>query len=384
MKRKLSIFVIMMLVFSLGFGSAYVYGASLGDIKTDIRDQQAKLKEGQKKESALSKDIRELEIEIGKLVNSIEALQSKIDSTEDKIAIAKVELEKSEREVEEQNDNLNSRLRTMYKHGSIGFLDVLLGSGSISEFISNVDMVKKIYTSDKDVLSALQDEYDAIEKQKNELTALEKSLKEDKATQATEKAELSANKSAVAKKKANVVASNEALEDNIADLNAEADRIQAIIDANEGKNNNNGGGSSGGDGGSSGGGGKFAWPVPSSHRITSAYGWRNCPFHGREFHSGIDIGASYGKSVVAVSGGSVIFAGYLGSYGNTVIVSHGNSLYTLYAHNSSIVKWSGSVSRGQTIARIGSTGSSTGNHSHFEVRKGGNSHGNHTNPWNYL
>ena len=81
----------------------------------------------------------------------------------------------------------------------------------------------------------------------------------------------------------------------------------------------------------------------------------------------------------------VIYSGWLGSYGNAVIISHGNSLYTLYAHNSSlVVSYGAKVSRGQKIARVGSTGSSTGNHSHFEVRKGGNSHGNNVSPWPYL
>lgn len=132
-------------------------------------------------------------------------------------------------------------------------------------------------------------------------------------------------------------------------------------------------------------GGKFAWPVPGNTRISSPYGWRQCPFHGREFHSGIDIPAPMGTSVVAAANGKVVSSGYQGSYGNCVIISHGNGLFTLYGHNSSLKVRNGEkVKKGQPIAGVGSTGSSTGNHLHFEVRKGGNSHGNHSSPWDYL
>lgn len=132
-------------------------------------------------------------------------------------------------------------------------------------------------------------------------------------------------------------------------------------------------------------GGEFLWPVPGVTRITSEYGMRNCPFHGREFHSGIDIAASSGKSVVAAADGTVVLAGYNGSYGNCVIISHGSGLFTLYGHNSSLLTTKNQkVKKGQKIAKVGSTGASTGPHLHFEVRSGGNAHKNHVSPWKYL
>lgn len=132
-------------------------------------------------------------------------------------------------------------------------------------------------------------------------------------------------------------------------------------------------------------GGKFAWPLPGYTRLSSKYGWRTCPFHGREKHSGLDIPAPFGTSVLAAASGSVVTASYQGSYGNAVVVSHGSSLYTLYGHNSSLlVKVGDKVRKGQPLARVGSTGSSTGNHCHFEVRKGKNAYGNDVDPWTYL
>lgn len=129
----------------------------------------------------------------------------------------------------------------------------------------------------------------------------------------------------------------------------------------------------------------FAWPVPGHTRISSEYGPRNCPYHGRETHSGIDIPAPTGTTIVAAQGGRVVEAYHNSSYGNMVVINHGSGLYTLYGHNSRLlVKKGQGVSKKQAIAKAGSTGNSTGPHCHFEVRKGGNSHSNHTNPHKYL
>ena len=132
-------------------------------------------------------------------------------------------------------------------------------------------------------------------------------------------------------------------------------------------------------------GGKMKWPLPGHKNISSNYGYRNCPFHGRELHSGIDIPAPQGTAIKAAAGGKVVLAGRNGSYGNCVIISHGKSVWTLYGHASSVsVKKGQEVKAGQTIAKVGSTGNSTGNHLHFEVRKGSNQHKNSTSPWNYV
>lgn len=120
-------------------------------------------------------------------------------------------------------------------------------------------------------------------------------------------------------------------------------------------------------------GGEMAWPTPSSHIVTSPFGYRIHPIYGYpKMHTGIDIGASYGSTVVAASSGTVISAGWGGGYGNCVMIDHGGGIVTLYAHNSSLAVYTGQhVKRGQTISYVGSTGASTGAHLHFEVRKTG-------------
>ena len=125
--------------------------------------------------------------------------------------------------------------------------------------------------------------------------------------------------------------------------------------------------------------GTYIWPV-SSHRINSYFGGRKI-FGSYSYHSGLDIHASYGEAVHAADGGTVTFAGHKGSYGNLVIIRHDNGVETYYAHNSSLVVSAGTkVYQGQTIAKAGSTGRSTGVHCHFEVRVRGTA----VNPLNYL
>lgn len=134
------------------------------------------------------------------------------------------------------------------------------------------------------------------------------------------------------------------------------------------------------------GNGIFAWPVPSSNRITSDYGWRSSPiFGGSEFHKGIDIGASGGAAIVAADSGVVLLSYYSSSFGNTVVVNHGSDIMTLYAHMSSRAVSAGqTVARGQTLGGVGSTGWSTGNHLHFQVTNRGDIYNGHVDPNIYL
>lgn len=381
MKKTLTIITTLLLVFTMAFGTAAAYASNeseLKDVKNEIEDKEQELEDGKKEEKRLAEEIEELEVRISESENKLAQLNSDIKKTEKKIVKATEDLEKAEAEVAEQNENLNGRLRAMYKNGSVGFIDVLLSSGSVSEFIMNYEMVKKIYSSDKSILEELQANYDLINQKKQELDNLQAGLVNQKQDQLALQDELEADKAAVAKKKGVVAANNEALEDNIADLKAEAANIEALIQKDQQSSG------SGGSGGAEYTEGQFTWPVPGWTRVSSDYGWRVCPFHGNEFHTGIDIPAGYGEPVVAAASGTVISACYQGSYGNAVLISHGGGLYTLYAHNSSLTVYPGQqVSKGQQIARIGSTGSSTGNHSHFEVRNGA-SYGSDVSPWGYL
>ncbi|MBO7333692.1 MAG: M23 family metallopeptidase, partial [Lachnospiraceae bacterium] len=129
-------------------------------------------------------------------------------------------------------------------------------------------------------------------------------------------------------------------------------------------------------------GGMFAWPCPGYIRITEEFGWRTNPFSGRsEFHSGLDMGAPAGTAILAAYDGVVVASAYNWSMGNYIMIDHGDGLYTIYMHASKLYANSGDiVVKGETIAAVGTTGSSTGNHLHFGVRL----NGQYVSPWNYF
>ena len=192
------------------------------------------------------------------------------------------------------------------------------------------------------------------------METLQAELSESKSVAEESKSELESSKATVEKQKAEISASNSETQEMLDSLKADAAAMsQNAVEKGSSSST------------SSYTGGAMAWPVPSvgTSNITSIFGWRTHPIFGvGRGHTGVDIGASYGSSVVAANPGKVIYAGWYGGYGNCVQIDHGGGVVTLYGHNSSLnVRVGQQVSRGQTIAFIGSTGYSTGPHCHFEV-----------------
>ena len=352
MKRKTAIIISIILIICLCFGASSVYAKTLSELQDEIEQKQEDLEKGKKKEKDLSAKISALE-------KDIYALNAQIEVSEKELKKLKKELKEAQEKVDQQNEDLSNRLRIMYKNGSVGFLDVLMNSNSFSEFLTNMDLVEKIYASDKDVLEDLQKAHDEIEKKKNKVEKLTKELKSSKKAAESSMATVEAEKKEIAADNKKTAAM---LDDLEGEAEAEAARLAAAAQS--------GGTSSSSS--SSYEGGAFAWPVPSSHNISSGYGWRICPFHGREFHGAIDIAASGGAPIVSVAAGKVISAGWNGGFGNSIKVDHGGGLVSMYNHCSSFAASVGqTVKKGQTIAYVGTTGSSTGNHLDFRIFQDG-------------
>ena len=352
MKKRSSIIISFMLIFCLCICTSGVYAKSLTELQDEIEQKQEELEKGEQKEKDLSKKVNSLE-------GDIFALNEQIKISEKQLKKLKKDLKKAQAKVDKQNEDLSLRLRAMYKNGSVGFLDVLMNSNSFSEFLTNMDLVEKIYASDKDVLEELQDSHDKIEKKKNKVEKLTKDLKSSKQTAESNMRTIEAEKQKIAADNEKTAAM---LDDLEGEAEAEAARLAAAAQSGQTSSSSS----------SSYGGGAFAWPVPSSHNISSGYGWRICPFHGREFHGAIDIAASGGAPIVASADGEVISAGWNGGFGNSIQVDHGGGLVTMYNHCSSFNASVGQkVSKGETIAFVGTTGSSTGNHLDFRVFQDG-------------
>lgn len=370
MKKIIIYSLLTILVISFyNLGITYGAGASedkLSQVNSEISETQKKLNEGKAIETTLNKEISSLENQINKTQNEIEALKGNIVATEVKIQEALNQLSKTEEEMKLQSGQLSTRLRTMYKNGGVGVLDVILGSDSISDFMTNMDMVQRIYESDKKVLKAMETQHSVIAAQREYLLSLQRELEEDKNQEADKQYSLQASRSEVTVKKKEVSSNNKALQEQINALYAEANRLTKEIQGLQG----------GGDYS----GGIMTWPVQG--RISSPFGYRIHPIlKTKELHTGLDIAAKSGTTVVAANSGNVIKAGWNNSYGNLLMIDHGGGIVTLYAHNSSLLVKAGDVvSKGQAVSKVGSTGMSTGPHLHFEVRV----NGQYKNPMDWL
>lgn len=362
-KSRFAMIVAILLMLTFAVETSLASAATLSQIRNNIKNKQQELNESRAKEKSLGDQVNSLEQQINSKQSDIDELEASISEAQAKLETLEEELAVAEEKVNTQNENLNARLRNMYKNGSVGFIDVLMDSGSFSEFLNNLSLVEKVYTSDQDVLEELQKAYDEIDAKKKEIETLQAELSESKATMEEQKSSLEADKASVEKKKSEIAADS-------AETQRELDKLEADAQALTSSIRNSGSSSSS----SKYNGGIMAWPVPSCHTVSSGYGGRIHPTTGKyKFHGGLDIPGSYGSAIVAANSGKVIWAGNRGdSYGNYVIIDHGGGVSTLYGHSSKVLVSTGqSVSRGQRIANVGSTGRSTGPHCHFEVRING-------------
>lgn len=362
-KSRFAMIVAILLMLTFAAETSLASAATLSQIRNNIKNKQQELNESRAKEKSLGDQVNSLEQQINSKQSDIDELEASISEAQAKLETLEEELAAAEEKVNTQNENLNARLRNMYKNGSVGFIDVLMDSGSFSEFLNNLSLVEKVYTSDQDVLEELQKAYDEIDAKKKEIETLQAELSESKATMEEQKSSLEADKASVEKKKSEIAADS-------AETQRELDKLEADAQALTSSIRNSGSSSSS----SKYNGGIMAWPVPSCHTVSSGYGGRIHPTTGKyKFHGGLDIPGSYGSAIVAANSGKVIWAGNRGdSYGNYVIIDHGGGVSTLYGHSSKVLVSTGQrVSRGQRIANVGSTGRSTGPHCHFEVRING-------------
>lgn len=341
----------------------------LDDVNKQINETKEALEESKSQEKDLATQIVELDEQINEKEASIAQLEVEITDTKEKIDVKQVELDEKQEQIGEQSDDLNARLRAMYKNGEVGYLEVLLGSSSFSELMNNIDMISRIYEMDEEYLNLLEEQYNQIAAVKGELEDLKEDLSNQQNELEQQKASLSEDKSQAQAMREEILVDIDEYEKMIDDLNATAEEITSLIRASSSTNTTFVGGT-------------FICPAPQYTRISSPYGYRIHPITGtRKMHTGIDFASAMGTKCVAAGSGTVIFAGWYGGYGNAVIIDHGGGITTLYGHNSALLVSKGQyVTQGEQIAKIGSTGNSTGPHCHFEVRI----NGSHTNPASYL
>lgn len=311
----------------------------------------------------------------------IELINEQIDVYTGLIEDKAEELEKAEAAEQAQYELYRKRVRAMEEEGSYTYLDILFQCHSLSDVLSAIDMIGEIMDSDKRLFEEYKAARENTEQVKAEYEATLAQLSDKQETLEAEKAELEeqiaaavevinqlqddidAAKAEYAKAAAAEAAAQASINAIIAQMQAEEEAARQEAAQNNQQYTGTGSTATG----------TYIWPCPSSTYVTSAFGMRDHPLFGDERpHSGIDIAGSAGSEVLAADSGTVAVATYSSSYGNYVTIYHSNGDYTLYAHMSSLAVSAGqSVTQGDVIGYVGSTGWATGPHLHFEIRVNG-------------
>ena len=394
MKKKIiSILAIFMIFCTTNYT---VFAITSADYKQKANEAQNQSNTAKQQLEQVEGQINSALQEIEDLNNSIDGIEEEVNSLSKEINNLNTSIQEKEKDLKEKQKLLDERLSAAYMNSNNTYLEALF-SGGIINFISNYDMIKQIAEYDTNLMNEVKNTKQELE---NEKTKIE-NVKTEKEAKSTELKKLKSNKEAkvtsltdeqkqiqsqieeydnqmkILQKKERELSAKEEKEAKEAE---ELAKKNSSSNSNAGNSSNKGSTSNGGSTST----GRFQWPAPSSRNITSKYGYRIHPISGtRKLHAGIDIGAAGGANIVAGDSGTVMLSsfGYNGGYGNYIIINHGNGVTTRYAHCSNLYVSTGeTVTKGQVIAAVGSTGASTGNHLHFEVRINGES----KNPMDYL
>lgn len=371
---KISMFVLSacILTFSANAGELEEYRKNYERIVYDENERREELENNYDAQNDIKKEIYDLDMRLSEAQIDIDNTEKEILDVLMEIDEARKKLEEAEEKRQSLNERASDRLRFIYENGELDPLEIAGECGSISNYARYRQYAEDIMKYDAELLEelkaneeCLREELERIEERSEAKTALEKFKTEkefEMAVMYEEKNRLLEEYRQDAKRAEKELAELEEAADKVYDIIVNIEKNKEFVDTYTG--------------------GELEWPVEGRYYVSSGYVGRISPVgNGYEFHTGIDIPAPEGYEIRAAEDGTVINAGWINGYGNTVIIDHGGGISTLYAHNSSVEVENGqSVHRGDVIALCGSTGYATGSHCHFEVRV----NGEHTDPWEYL
>lgn len=380
------------------------------EIESNIEDTEEILRELESLKSDTNAYILAMDDKLNEITAYIDNLNEQIEDKKLEIEQINVTLTNQEQDINSQYEAMKKRIQFMYENGQTEYLELILNSGSISDFLNRAEYMSKITEYDRNMLNKMKETKEQIEitkqtleQEQANLDSLMASAEEEKAAveklvdekskllEATEakissaeteidqmQGEIAASKAIVAeleelerKQKEEEERKRKEEEERRKQAEQNGQKVETPVNTAPKYE-----------------GGQFLWPVPGWYTITSEFGWRVSPdIAGKpgsgqsEFHSGLDIAAPNGTNIIAACGGTVAWAYKSASAGNWIGIDHGNGLFTVYMHMSKFnVSQGDVVQAGDVIGFVGSTGWSTGNHLHFSVRL----NGEYVNPHNYL
>ena len=355
------------------------------ELQQKLQSARAKIAAAKKQKATLNEQIGTLDGRLAAIQKKLDGLGGQIAAVGEKLSVTrekldvlrkelrlkKLELEAAQAELELEQRNFAERAVLSYKSDDLDYVDVLLASSDFEDLISRVNVIHDLLGGNNTLVGGLETARDEVDAEKDAIARREGAVADAARVLQEKTDELAALRAAQAASQAAALAVRrqkagalKGVNQDLAELERQEDQILAESQALTGVIT--------GSSGSGQGTGSLIYPVNGP--ITSPFGWRIHPILGyKKFHTGVDFGVGYGTPIRAADSGTVIYATWMGGYGNVIIVDHGDGLSTLYAHQSSLAVGTGArVTRGQTVGYVGSTGFSTGPHLHFEVRVNGN------------
>jgi murein DD-endopeptidase MepM/ murein hydrolase activator NlpD len=361
---------ILLLTMLAQLGTVLAGEQSPQQLREQMDQQKAAETKAQKQVDVVSAQMHQIQQELDAAQSEYAGIQSKLTVTEQQIQANKEVLAKTQSDLAKRSQVLDQRVRDIYQNGQISYLDVLLGATNFNDFVTRMDLVRRIIHSDVALVMQVKAERTLVQEKSNQLAQDKAAMVELEKAAAQKKTVLEARKKD-RQAALNLVTHNRDMAQAAYEQMQNA--YQQVMDRLRSSGQDYSPGQAAGAGG-------MIWPVRGV--ITSPFGWRWHPIlGGYRFHTGIDIAADIGEPVHAAASGVVAYAGWISGYGYAVIINHGGGISTLYAHNSQLLVSAGqAVQQGQVISKAGMTGYATGPHVHFEVRV--NDHP--VNPLGYL
>ena len=397
MKKILKSFIVFIIISILVAYSNISMAANMNDLKNQKNSIKNKITSTEKKIDEISKEKEDTLSQVQKIITQISNYQAEIEELNEKILKLQTKITESEKQIKEdeieyekQQKALDARLVAMYKTGETSYLDFLLSSATLVDFISSYYLVSEVADYDTKMLENLDAHKKKIEAEKTELETNKKELSNSKTTLLSKQQGLKVMKKSKEEYAAELTGKEKELEEELSELasheqniNRRIIELQRQYDEEQARKR----GTSGGSASSYSGGGSssygFGYPV-TNHHIGTGYGVSG-RYWSSGHHTGVDFPVSSGTPVYAIGDGQVVDTGYNRAYGNYVEIYHGNNIYSFYAHASSVIVSAGQyVNKGQQVMKSGATGNVTGPHLHFEIRTPGPRYANCVNPMNYL
>ena len=350
---------------------------AIDDLKNSINSVQQDINSLQAEKNTIQSYINQLDKKMSTLASEISKFEEQIEEKITDIEETKEELEKAKIACDEQYESMKMRIQFIYENPSASLIEMLCSSDNIAEFINRADYVASMSNYDRDMMDkliatkeeiALKEE--TLEAELEELEMMQAELESQKkkvnASINSKKGELTAKANELGDATADQAAYKKQLEEQERLLNEIEDQIARAANPDAYQGSATG----------------FIWPCPAYTRISSYFGPRPQPVPGASTnHKGVDLAAPYGSAILASASGVVTTSTYSKSAGNYIVLAHGNGTSTVYMHASALLVSVGeTVEQGEVIAKVGSTGYSSGNHLHFGVIK----NGSYVNPLNYI